>query len=248
VVETATIACQKGRRKGGQGVGIVNGKQLVFGIVTVAAVGLCLAAYFIVWGGSGDSDAGGEVPKYTITLASTDHMLGSPNAPVQVVEYAAPVCPICARWDMTVFQGFKSSYIDTGKVHYIFRVYPLQPVDLAVESMANCLPKSGYFPFIDMMYRNQSQWDPDGYQIPDQQAALVHMGKIAGMTEAQVNRCSTDQAALKKASDVGGYAQKTYNINSTPSFIIDGVFHQQDVMTPEGVHAVIDAELKNRQS
>jgi protein-disulfide isomerase len=226
----------------------VNGKQLVFGLVAVAAAGLCLAAYFVFVSGSGGSDLTDDAPKYTIKLAASDHMLGSPKAPVQVVEYAAPVCPICARWDMTVFQDFKSSYIDAGKVHYVFRVYALRPVDLAVEAMANCLPKSGYFPFIDMMYRNQSQWDPDGNEIPDQQAALVHMGKIAGMTEAQVNRCSTDQVALKKASDIGTYAQNTYNINSTPSFIVDGVFHQQDFMTPEGMHAVLDEEIKKKQS
>lgn len=226
----------------------MNGKQLVFGIVMAAGVGLCVAAYFIVWGGSGGSDSTVDVPKYAITLSPSDHTLGSPTAPVQVVEYAAPTCPICARWDMTVFQGFKSAYVDTGKVHYIFRVFPLQAVDLSVEAMARCLPQSGYFPFIDMMYHNQYQWDPDGFQIPDQKAALVQMGKAAGMTEAQVDRCTSDQAALKRASDIGGYAQKTYSINSTPSFIIDGVFHQQDFMSPEGMHAVLDAELKKRQS
>jgi protein-disulfide isomerase len=225
----------------------VNGKQIVYGLVTVAIIGLLVATYFVVWGGWGDSDALNDAPKYAITLTPSDHTLGSPNAPVQVVEYAAPTCPICARWDMTIFPGFKKAYVDTGKVHYIFRVYPLRAVDLSVEAMARCLPASGYFTFIDMMYRNQYQWDPDGFQIPDQQGALVEMGKVAGMGAAQVNSCMSNQAELKKISDIGDYAQKTYNINSTPSFIIDGVFHQQDFMTPESMHETLDAELKRRQ-
>src|SRR5258708_37793113 len=132
----------------------VNGKQILFGVIGVAVLALGAAAYFVFSGGSADSDLS-DVPKYSITLAPTDHTLGSPTAPVQVVEYAAPTCPICAHWDTTVFPSFKSAYVDTGKVFYVFRVFPLQSADIAVEAMARCLPKDSYFQFIDMMYRNQ---------------------------------------------------------------------------------------------
>jgi protein-disulfide isomerase len=147
---------------------------------------------------------------------------------------------------MTVFPAFRPAYVDTGKVFYVFRVFPLQSVDLAVEAMARCLPRKGYFQFIDMMYRNQSKWDPDGYQIPDVQAALVDMGKVVGMSATQVDRCTASQAELQKIAAIGEYAGKTYNINSTPSFIIDGVFHQADMMTPDDMRQVIDAELKKK--
>lgn len=225
----------------------MNGKQILGGLVAVGAIVLAIAAYYVFKGGSSDTtaaDIASDLPKFTIVLSPADHALGSPNAPVQVVEYAAPTCPICARWDKTVFPTFKPAYVDTGKVHYIFRVFPLQSVDLAVEAMANCLPKSGYFQFIDMMYRNQEKWDPDGYQIPDVQAALVDMGKIVGLDAAKVDSCTSDQVALQKAAAIGEYAGKTYNINSTPSFIIDGVFHQQDMMAPDTMKQVMDAEVK----
>ncbi len=227
----------------------VNTRQFIFGLVAVAAVGLALAAYFVYWGGSSESsDITADLPRYTMQISPSDHTLGSPSASVQVVEYAAPTCPICARWDMTVFPAFKRAFVDTGKVLYVFRVFPLQSVDVAVEAMARCLPKSGYFQFIDMMYRNQSKWDPDGYQIPDVQGALVDMGKRAGMSPAQVDSCTANQAELQKISAIGEYANKTYNINSTPSFIIDGAFHQQDMMTPESMRQTVDAELKRKQS
>jgi protein-disulfide isomerase len=163
-----------------------------------------------------------------------------------MVEYAAPTCPICAHWDMTVYPSFKAAYVDTGKVFYVFRVYPLQSVDVAVEAMGRCLPKDGYFPFIDMMYRSQSKWDPDGYQIPDVKAALVDMGQVVGMSAAQVNSCISNQAQLEKISAAGEYAAKNYSIHGTPSFIIDGVFHQQDVMTWPDLQEFLNAELAKK--
>lgn len=223
----------------------MNGKQLLFGLVVLAVVGLGLAAYFVFWGNSGE-DALSDIPRYAINISPTDHTLGNPKAPVQMVEYAAPTCPICARWDMTVFPSFKSAYVDMGKVFYVFRVFPLRPLDLAVEAVARCVPKSGYFPFMDMMYRNQSKWDPDGYQIPDVHAALIAMSKTAGLSPAEAEKCSNDQAVIQKASAVGEYAGKTYNINSTPSFIIDGLFHQQDVMSWDSLHEFLATELQSR--
>ncbi len=224
----------------------MNGKQILYGIVAAACVGLVAASYFVFHSASATSDYTADIPKYTIQLTATDHTLGSPNAPVQVVEYAAPTCPICARWDMTIFPGFKKNYVDTGKVYYVFRVFPLQAVDVAVEAMARCLPKSDYFAFIDMMYHNQPKWDPDGYRIPDQQAALIEMGKSVGMTPEKVDSCTANESELKKISDIGEYAGKSYNINSTPSFLVDGAFHQQDFMTADGMQQVVDAELKKK--
>ncbi len=104
----------------------------------------------------------------------------------------------------------------------MFRVFPLNPVDVAVEAMARCLPKSSYFQFIDMMFRNQSKWDPDGYKIPDVHAALINMGRIAGMSAEKVDSCITNQDELNKIAAVGEHANKAYGINGTPSFIVDG--------------------------
>jgi protein-disulfide isomerase len=121
-----------------------------------------------------------------------------------------------------MFPFIKQNYIDTGKVYYVFRVFPLSQVDIAAESMARCLPKENYFQFIDLLFRNQPKWDPDGYPIADVHGALVDMGKIAGMSADQVDKCINDQAAQKRAGDVGSYAQATYGINGTPTFIVNG--------------------------
>ncbi len=219
--------------------------QFVYALAVLAIAALLGALYLVYFGGS-DASLSDASPTFTITLQPRDMTLGSPQAPVQVVEYAAPSCPICARWDMAVFETFKKEYVDTGKVFYVFRVFPLRPLDSAVEAMARCLPKDSYFTFIDMMYRNQDKWDPDGNDIPDVHASLIQMGGIAGMNEDKVNACISNQPALDAITKVGQYATTSYGIDSTPSFIIDGKFHQQDFMTPEAMRRLLNAELKQK--
>jgi len=84
---------------------------------------------------------------------------------VTLIEYAAPMCPICANFNAREFPQLKEQYIDTGKVFYVFRIYP--SAARIIPSKASPLPaKEQYFPFIDMMYRSQETWDPDGHAIP----------------------------------------------------------------------------------
>ncbi len=91
--------------------------------------------------------------------------------------------------------------------------------------MARCLPEDNYFQFIDLLYRNQPKWDPDGYQIPDVHAGLVEMGRVAGMSAQQVDSCIADQAEAKRIQQVGSDAQAKYGINGTPSFVVNGQVH-----------------------
>lgn len=219
----------------------MNRKQLLYSLVAVAAVALLVAAYQVFFGGSGSGlSSNGEL---TVDLQPADHTLGSPKAPVQFVEYAAPTCPHCAHWNEEVFPILKKNYIDTGKVYYVFRVLPLSSVDVAVEAMARCLPKSSYFQFIDMMFRNQEKWDPNGYDVPDVHAALIDMGRIAGMSGEQVDRCISNHDELNKISQIGQDATKRYGINSTPSFIIDGRVERAAVTVP-GLQETLNGLLK----
>src|ERR1700678_4366098 len=198
----------------------MNRTFALIGVVVVAVIALAVGAYFVFSAPS--SDVAAASPGPLAVLTRDDHALGSPSAPVTVIEYAAPTCPHCAHFDMDVFPDFKREYIDTGKVYFVFRVFPLNPVDVAAEGMARCLPKENYFSFLDLMYRNQSQWDPDGYAIPDVHGALVHMGAIAGMTSSQVDACISDQAAQQRIQQVGTDAETRYGVHQTPSFIVNG--------------------------
>ena len=201
----------------------MNRRQLLIGLVVLAVIAIGVVAYMVFSGPADDTGTlASGAPAYKVTVVADDRTQGNPKAPITMIEYAAPTCPHCAHFDMTLFPYLKKNYIDTGKVYYVFRVFPLSQVDIAAESMARCLPADNYFQFIDLLFRNQPKWDPDGYQIPDVHAALVDMGRIAGMSSQQVDKCIGDPAANKRAADIGAYAQTTYGINGTPTFLVNG--------------------------
>lgn len=222
----------------------MNRKNVLYGLVAAAAIVLAVATYFVYSGSPSQTVSGGGDGAMKVTLTPNDHTLGNPKAPVTVVEYGAPTCPHCAHWNEDVFPKFKTNYIDTGKVHYVFRVFALSPVDVAVEAMARCLPKDSYFQFIDMMFRNQSKWDPDGYHIPDIHAALVKMGRIAGMSADKVESCISNQDELNKIAAIGQHAQKAYGINGTPSFIVNGHLASDKMVTWQGAQDYLNGLLK----
>jgi len=208
------------------GVRGVSRNQLLIGLVCVAVLAVAVAAYFMLTGAS--SGDAGAVPqaneRFGVQVTDYDRTQGSAKAPIVMLEYAAPSCPHCAHFDMEFFPQLKQQYIDTGKVYYIFRVYPLNAADVAAESIARCLPADNYFPFIDLLFRNQVKWDPE-YGVTDVRAGLVGMSRIVGLSEAQVDSCISNQAAAAKVSQVGQEAATKYAISSTPTFIVNTQIH-----------------------
>ncbi len=182
-----------------------------------------------------------------IVLRSDDRTLGNPKAKVIMVEYAAPTCPVCARFNATVMPHIKSDYIDTGKVYYIFRTFPLSATDGAVEGIARlCLPADKYFQFLDLMFRNQSKWDPDGYQIPDVGAAVKQMAGIMGVAPEDADRCMTDAKEQDRINQVAQDGQTRYNIHGTPTLVVSGQVVQDSERTWPQLKARFDSLLAKK--
>ena len=222
----------------------MNRSQFLIGLVVAAVIALGVGAYFVFFTSPSDTSA---VPSSSLsyTLTKDDRAQGSPKAPITMIEYAAPTCPICAHFDIAMFPQLKQQYIDTGKVYYVFRVFPLQAADVAAEAMARCLPEDNYFQFIELLYHNQSKWDPDGYNIPDIHGALVGMGNIAGLPPEKTDSCISDKAQTQRIEQVGTDAQTRYGINGTPTFIINGHLHGPFVDFGE-VQATLDPLLTKK--
>lgn len=217
-------------------------RQFAIGLVAVAIIALGIVAWFMFGTRSDEpSSAPSAADRVPVQLTSTDRRMGSPTAPILMVEYAAPSCPWCARFDMTLFPQLKRNYIDTGKVYYVLRVYPRGGADIGAEAIARCLPVSGYFPFIDLLWRNQDKWDPEN-GVQDVHAGLVQMGGMAGLSPAKVESCISDTAEAERASQVGQDAQTKYSINSVPTFIINGQMHQ-NFSDWQSLHTLLDSML-----
>ena len=201
----------------------MNRNQFLWGVIAIAILVLGAAAWYIFAGDNGSADeAIAATSTYKISVTSDDRTMGSPKAPLTVIEYAAPTCPFCAHFFTTIFPDFKKNWVDTGKAYFVFRVFPLSAVDVAAESMARCLPANRYFHFIDLLYHNQDKWDPDGNTIPDVHAALVKMGQMEGMTPPEVDFCINDQALAKHISQVGEDGTSKYGIDRTPTIFANG--------------------------
>ena len=215
------------------------------GVVVILAIAGIAYAYNVMDSGSaGGSTASG--PGFT--LVSTDKTMGNPKAKVVLIEYGAPSCSICAYFFQNEFPKLKQNYIDTGKIFYVFRVFPLRELDGDSEKMARCLPEDKYFGFIDQLWRNQPKWDNAEYPgITDAHAALVQQGRIAGMTSEQVDQCINNKNEDDRINKVAAEAEQRYSINATPTFILDGTPLSAGSVPYDQLSKDIDAEIAKKK-
>ena len=149
-----------------------------------------------------------------------DMALGPADASVTITEYASMTCPHCAAFNEAVFPKIKSAYIDSGKVRYVFREFPLDIKAAAGSMLARCIAKedSGkYFAVIDMLFKQQNDW-----VSKNTTETLTRIGKQAGLSQQAVEACLKDQALLDKIAADQKFASEVLKVNSTPTFFING--------------------------
>lgn len=149
-----------------------------------------------------------------------DMALGPKDATVTITEYASMTCPHCARFAEDVFPKIKTEYIDTNKIRYVFREFPLDIKAAAGAMLARCIAKDDagkYFAVIDTLFKSQDTWT--GSKTTE---SLKLIGKQTGLTEGEVENCLKDQALLDKIAADQKYANEVLKVNSTPSFFING--------------------------
>ncbi len=149
-----------------------------------------------------------------------DMALGPANATVTITEFASMTCPHCAFFNETVFPKIKSEYIDTGKIRYIFREFPLDIKAAAGSMLSRCIAKDDatkYFAVTDMLFRQQNDW-----VMKNTTETLTRIGKQAGLSQQAVEACLKDQALLDKIAADQKYASEVLKVDSTPTFFING--------------------------
>jgi protein-disulfide isomerase len=164
---------------------------------------------------------------------SQDMSIGSPTAPVTVIEYASPTCPHCARFEAGVFPAFKAKYVDTGKVRYVLREAPIHPdLDAAAFLLARCAGPANYFKVVEGVMKGQDEYFSDFLtQSPnaDQEIAnayrsvLRRIGNAAGLDDPHISACLTNETSIKAMDDRVNREMAQYQVDSTPTFVINGV-------------------------
>jgi protein-disulfide isomerase len=149
-------------------------------------------------------------------------VLGDPNAPVTLVEYASTTCGHCQAFHAEVFPELKARYIDTGKVKLQFMMMPTQPVGLALagESIARCAGADRYFDVIETLFEKQDVLFEAGNNARKLQQELRAIGAEVGLDKDEVGTCMDSEAIVELVR--AGVAAAPAEITGTPSFVIDG--------------------------
>ena len=152
-------------------------------------------------------------------VALPDMALGSATAPITIVEYSSLTCSHCAAFAENVFPMLQSKYIDTGKVRFVSREFPLESKAAAASMLARCAANGDASKFFDatmMLFRQQQDL------IEHTTDTLTAVGGKFGMSQAAVENCVKDDAALDKLQADQNFAFGQLKVDATPTFFING--------------------------
>jgi protein-disulfide isomerase len=227
----------------------ISRRKLLLG---AAAVALAAGGGFYVW----TSDRGSLIAPATAQPAPpkapdiapadllapstlSEQSLGDANAPVTVIEYASMTCPHCAHFHETVYPELKKRYIDTGKVRFIFREFPLDPLAAAGFMLARCAGEGKYFPMVETLFHEQKTWAVQKPLPP-----LLAIAKQAGFTQQSFEQCLANQKLLDDIEKTREIASNKFGVNSTPTFFINGK-KQSGALSLEDMEKQIQLYLKS---
>jgi len=202
----------------------VTRKPLIFGLIVVALIVLGAAAWYVTSSSSSDSAVPDSNASQAVTLTAWDRRMGSPKAPILMVEYAAPQCPIAPISTRNLPAPQEAVHRHRQGVLCASRV-SARPADVAAEAMARCLPEDNYFQFLDLLWRNQIKWDPEISRCGRACGPRCN-GPHRGPERGKVDSCIADQAQAQRITQVGQDATTKYAINSVPTFVVNGEVRQ----------------------
>ncbi|MDX2221816.1 MAG: thioredoxin domain-containing protein [Rhodospirillaceae bacterium] len=165
-------------------------------------------------------------------------MVGSPDARVTVVEYASLTCPHCAEFHTATFARLKSAYVDTGKVRWVLRHYPLDPLAMAAALLVQCAAPDKRFGLASMMFQGQNLW----IAAPKPLEPLKQYALLAGLNGAAADACLRDRAHFAAVRDAQLKSADEHDVQFTPAFFI-GADSIQGAADYDTLADAIDAAL-----
>jgi len=142
---------------------------------------------------------------------------GSPNAPVTVIEYASLTCPHCAHFQRDVFPRVKKEYIDTGKVRFIVREFPIGRTSGAAAIATRCVPPEKYFTLFSAFLARQPEWVSQEVR-PD---AIYAVAKSSGLSRQAFDNCLANQTIIDGLTEVKQRGRQ-FGVVGTPTFFANG--------------------------
>ena len=186
--------------------------------------GIALAALMLIGSAPAlaqNKDAEPPAPNGTVLdlkLTDKEYAMGPADAKVVLVEYASLTCPHCAQFHTSVMPGIKKEFVDTGKIRYVYRDFPLDRLALGAAMVARCAGRDSFFGFIDTFYAAQGQWSRASNPI----SALGNLAKLGGMSKSKFEACLKDieiqNGILKQRLE----ASNEFKVQTTPTVFVNG--------------------------
>ncbi|MFM7084312.1 MAG: DsbA family protein [Hyphomicrobium sp.] len=196
-------------------------RSIGLGMTSCCLLFFVLALYYPNTPFSAPTNAPSEVPVDELLKAGdlTEITMGQADAKVTIVEYASMTCGHCKNFHTTVFSDIKSKFIDTGKIRFIFREFPLDTRAFAASMLARCVGDNKTMPMITVLFETQADW---AFVKENPTPKLFEVAKQAGFTKETFDKCLTDQSLLDKLSASRTRASEVFGVNATPTFFING--------------------------
>jgi protein-disulfide isomerase len=216
----------------------MNRRNLLIG-ASALAIALALAGTDVLQGVPPAAAQRASEAEILVPPPLGDRSLGKDDAPVTVIEYASMTCPHCAHFHESTYPELKKRYIDTGKVRFIFREFPLDSLAAGAAMLARCADKPKFFPLIETLFQQQSKWAVEK-PLPQ----LLAIAKQAGFSEQSFETCLSDQKMLEAIQTEQRRAADKFGVNSTPTLFVNGKIQKGGVSIDE-LAKIIDPLIKS---
>jgi protein-disulfide isomerase len=159
-----------------------------------------------------------EAPTTLLQITTHDRILGNPDAPITIIEYASMSCPHCAHFANDVLPELKKKWIDTGKAKLVLRDFPLDKLALQAAMVQRCAPPDRFYAFAETFFADQQQW----VLAQDSKAALARLAELGGMSKTTFDACLKNSALENRILQERLLASKDLGVDATPTFFING--------------------------
>ena len=153
-----------------------------------------------------------------LKLTANEYTLGPADAKIVIVEYASLTCPHCAQFHTQVLPGLKKEFVETGKVRYVYRDFPLDRLALGAAMIARCAGRENFFGFIDTFYAAQGQWTGASNPL----SALGNLARLGGMSQRKLDACLKNVEVQNEILRQRLEAANEFKVQSTPTVFVDG--------------------------
>jgi protein-disulfide isomerase len=153
-----------------------------------------------------------------LKVLERDHVLGKPDAPITIVEYASLTCPHCAQFHGQILPELKKKWIDSGRARLIFRDFPLDRMALQAAQIAECAGKERYFGVLDLLFQQQEKWASSRDGI----AEIGRILRIAGVGDAEIRQCLANDKIANEAVLADYQSGEKAGVTGTPTLYVNG--------------------------